>query len=527
MRRSIRSAPLLALCVISTLSTVAVGCRSTTTPDGKPPRNERATAQTPVEVALPDPLRLPAEPTLASWIAEPSAIQALLAPYSPVAIDLREGIEQVLAGVTAPALAAEIARAVALDAPLSNVILDDGQEVIRLSLDAAARASLAGRLGELEAIGEFGAVTLPASSASEVQPGPPREWLAWIDEGDGGTLVLANSLAGLVTGRQLAAAYGQQPVFFTVDPSALPLPVDLPLSRVTGRGDLSAIVIEAQATAGQDLLAQIPLRAGTLGGLLDGATISAGASSRYADHKEAVREIIVQVNSLVGGLPFLVRGLGQDLAAKLNTALRTWDGRFLAAMGPRNHVRLAFGASDVEKSRVAVLRLLQAVVDNVSLARNFSSQVPKMNLRRRVAKGDGEDVELFVVYDASSLAAELRPLADRDNRLNVAMAWSSRAGGGLFVVGPDASNELARWLDETKGSADHGKTQDQWLAASFAADPAQLRPLLASPNNPPAIGLDQLLDLGPTGPRWRVNIEDHGAGSYVIEIAAPGAPAQP
>src|SRR5690606_14218184 len=201
-----------------------------------------------------------------------------------------------------------------LSAPFANVVLDDGQEVIRLSLKPNGRTALAGRFTELEPVGEFGAVRLPKPARSEGQT-PPRtvtpEWLAWIDEGDGGTLVLANSLEGLVTGRTLEAAYGEQPVYFTADPSALPIPVDLPFSRVTGRGDLSAVVIEVQAIDGQDPFAQAPIAAGTLAGLLDGPQISAGASTRYADHKALVQELIVQVNSAVSQLPFLLRSVGE------------------------------------------------------------------------------------------------------------------------------------------------------------------------------------------------------------------------
>ncbi|MFO7565826.1 MAG: hypothetical protein R6X02_24505 [Enhygromyxa sp.] len=515
MRRSICLAPLLALGLILGF---AGACRQPTTPEGKPPKSQDQAA---VEILLPDPLPLPEHPRLASWIAQPSVALAMVSPYSPVQVDLREGAERMLGQLTEPALAGEIARAIELRAPFSNVVLDDGQEVIRLSLRGEARASLSGRLGELEDIGEFGAVKLPGRPVPEgqVRRAPTREWLAWIDEGDGGTLVLANSLEGLVTGRSLAAAYGAEPVFFTVDPSHLPIPVDLPFSRVTGRGDLSAVVIEAQAVDGNDPLAEYPIAAGTLGGLLESSQISAGASSRYAKYQEAVRKLIVEVNAQVAQLPFLVRGIGEGLAAKLNTALRTWDGRVLAAMGPQNHLRLAYGAGDVEKSRIAVLRLLQSVVDNVSMARNFSSQVPRMSLRRKVAKAAGEDIEVFVLHDAASLAGELRPLLDAERRLNIAVAWSKRAGGGMIVIGPSAADELAGWLDETKGSSHEG-VEAQLLAARFAADPAQLRPLLGNPE----VDLGQLVGLAATGPRWDLTIADQGAGKYVIGVTTPGPP---
>ncbi len=520
MRRSIRLAPLLALSVTLGL---AGACRQATTREGKAP-GAKGRGKHHAKVELPDPLPLPERPKAASWIAQPKLAVALVEPYSPVPIDLREGVERAFSGVTEPALAAEFAQAINLAAPFSNVILDDGQEVIRMSLREDARASLAGRLSELAEVGEFGAVSLPPVPAreGELRRAPVYEWLAWIDEDDDGVLVLANSLEGLVTGRSLAAAYGEQPVFFTADPSRLPIPVelDIPFSRVTGRGDLSALVIEAQALDGQNPFAAVPIAAGTLGGLLQGQHISAGASTRYSDYQAAVREVIVEVNSAVSGLPFLVRGVAEGIAAKLNTALRTWDGRVLAAMGPKNHVRLAYGTSDVDNSRVAALRLLQAVVDNVSLARNFSARIPKMALRRRVAKADGVDIELFVLHEAFSTAPELRPLVDSNSRLNVALAWSKRAGGGMIVIGPDAANELARWLEQTNDAADQGATKGQLLAASFAVEPAELLGLLSTPTP----SLELLVGLAATGPKWHVTVEDAGAGKYVIDVTTPGPP---
>lgn len=521
MGRITRLAPLLALGL--TLC-AANACRQGSTPEGTTPESTKA-ERTRVEIELPDPLVLPANPKAASWVAQPRSAVAMIAPYSPVPINLQAGVEQALAALTAPALAGEIARAINFASPFANVILDDGQEVIRLSLTSEGRASLSGRLSELEAKGAFGAVSLPPGRAAISSP--KREWLAWIDEGDGGTLVLANSLPGLVTGRTLAAAYGERPVYFTADPRALPieLELELPFTRVTGRGDLSALVIEAQAVEGQDPFKALPVTSGTLAGLLEGPRISAGVSTRYADHKQTVNEVIRGVNAAVAQLPFLVRGIGEGIAAKLNTALRTWDGRVLGALGPGGHLRLAYGATDVDKSRVAVIRLLQAVVDNVAMARNFTSQVPKMNLRRRVATGDGEDVELFVIYGANSLSAELRPLLDRENRLNLAMAWSERAGGGLFVIGPDAGAELGRWLDETRSSATGAATSEQLLAASFAAEPERLQALLELGPN---LDIAQIIGLAATGPQWRVVLDDKGAGRYVINLAAPGpsAPAR-
>jgi hypothetical protein len=510
MRRVTRLVSLLALGLSLGFTSA---CRQGTTPEGQAPEHGEA-AQ--AELQLPDPLPLPANPRAASWIAEPAKAVAMVGPYSPVPLDPRAAAQQALAGLTEPGLASELSQAINLWAPFANVVLDDGQEVIRLSLVDDAREALASRFAELEAVGEFGAVVLPARSEAQ-----DRTWLAWIDEGDGGSLVLANSLEGLVTGRELSKTYGQQPIFFTADPSALPIPADLPFSRVSGRGDLSEVVIDAQAIDGQDPLAGVPILPGTLGGLLEAPGITAGASGRYSEHEQTVREITSQVNAQVRQLPFLIRGVGEDLAAKLNTLLRTWDGRALVAIGPAKHLRLAYGASDVKKSEIATIRLLQKVVDNLSMARNFVGRLPKLNLRRRVAKAEGEDIELLVLHEAfSTVPQELRALVDDESRLNIAMTWSERAGGGLIVVGPNAVDELARWLEHSAKAPSHTETREQLLSASFAGEPGELQALLGSPELDPA----QLLSLAATGPRWLVEVASPEAGRYAIRVRTPGPP---
>jgi hypothetical protein len=518
MRRPTWLVPLLALAL--TLEASA-GCREPATPHGTSPDAGRETA---AKIVLPEPLPLPAEPRVGSWIAQPSRAIAMLSPYSPTPIDLRLLAEQALSQLTEPALAAEIARSLNLSEAFSNVMLDDGQEIIRMGLQPDAVASLAGRFSELEKVGEFGAVRVPRHAADQPARAGATEWLMWIDEGDGGSLVLANSLEGLVTARKLASTYGSEPIWFTVDANLFSesdeMPFEIPFSRVSGHGDLDTLEIVAQAIAGSDPLADVPISAGTLSGLLEDPALALGASTRYAKYQDVVRDITSEVNANVRELPFLVKGVGEDLAAKLNTTLRTWDGRLLVALGPANHVRLAYGANDVKKSGIASLRLLQSVVDNVSLARNFVSQLPKLTLRRKVASADGVDIELFVVHDAASLASELRPLVDREGRLNLAMAWSERAGGGVMVVGPDAVTQLKSWLDATAKSPGHKLTSEQLIAGSVAIMPEQLVPLLSGAEP----SLADLLALAGGGPRWSAGVVAQDAGRYVIHVQTPGAP---
>lgn len=504
------------------LSLVAsLGCRRTTTPDGEQPKDQTESAA--AELALPDPLPLPAEPRLGTWLAQPRRAVAMIQPYSPAPIEIGPLAQQALQGLTTAELAEQIAAGINLEQPFSNVVLDDGQEVLRMGLTPDARAALGQRFAALEPAGDFGGVRLPSIAR---EGSDSREWLAWIDEAEGGYLVLANSEAGLATGRALEDTYGAQPVFFSIEPSALSISTDeLPVARALGKGSLDALTIEVETPPGADPLAKLPIGPGTLAGLLAAPDIVAGASSTYTDYDAVVSELSSQANAMVRELPFLIRSIGEDIAASFNTLLRTWDGRALVAMGPAKHLRVAYGANDVKKSRVAMIRLLQKVTDNASVARNFTNMVPKMYLRRRVATGDGVDIEMFVLGDAAKFVpAEARALVDGEGRLNIAMAWSERAGGGMMVIGPRADRELASWLDASADAPAHGETQDQLFAGVFAADPAKLQSLLVPGQQP---DVDQLLNLAANGPRWGVTVTAAGPERYTIEVTTPGAPRPP
>ena len=94
MRRSIRLASLLAFGLLFGLS----GCPKSSTREGKRPRSKDE--QTESQVRLPDPLPLPEHPKIASWIAQPSVAVAMIAPYSPVPLDLAEGATLMLGQLT-------------------------------------------------------------------------------------------------------------------------------------------------------------------------------------------------------------------------------------------------------------------------------------------------------------------------------------------------------------------------------------------------------------------------------------------
>lgn len=501
-RRLVRTLPLFALSLL-----LGSACKQPRTHDGKQPDVESKVAAR--KVKLPEPLPLPADPPLATWLTRPAPVIARVQPYLPDPLDVRGVVGQLLGGVTRPDLAEAFAAAINLDAPFCNVVLDDGEEIVRLVPTKRDSESLAKLLAELEPVGEFGAVALPPGT------GPAdRTWLAWLDPQDG-TLMLATSERGLVSGRDMPKAYGAKPVFFTFDPSRMPMSVELPVGRVQGSGDLDALHVEIALAEQGDPLAELPIANGTLGGLLAGSNLALGASSRYSDHERTVKDIIREVDGQVDQLPFLVRSIGEDMAKKLNTVLRSWDGRALAAIGPAGHVRIAYGSEDPEKAKVAMIRLLQSAVDNIKFARNFISEVPRVTLRRGVGKGGGKDIDLLVLHDATRLIpSELRALVDGEGKLNIAMAWSERAGGGVVVAGPRAAEELGRWLDDTKEAPSGAETRQELVAAMVAADPESVRTLAQQPEP----DMTAVLGLEATAsPRWSVSIDKQDQ-RYVIDL---------
>ncbi len=518
LRRLARTLPLL------TLSLALVGgCKQSSSkhadsPEGKAGRKDKDKGKEQAkQIVLPEPLELPADPPLATWLVHPNQVVARIQPYSPFQLDVRMVTKMLLANVTRSDLATLVSDAIDLERPFANVVLPGGQEIVRVEPMAGKRDALVQALAGLPAAGEFGAVALPPPDGA---PASKQAWLAWLDPQDG-TLVLATSDRALVSGRGMPAAYGREAVFFTVDAAAMQgaaaLPVELPFGRVEARGNLDALHVEAELVgdAQADPLAELPISQGTLGGLLAAPELSIGASSRYAEYDSTVKDIIRQVNGQVDQLPFLVRGIGEDLAKKLNTVLRSWDGRVLAAIGPVGHVRIAYGSDDPDKAKVAMIRLLQAVVDNLKFFRNFSSDVPNIALKRDVAQGDGVGVDLLVVHDAAGLVpTELRTLVDPKGKLNVAMAWSPRAGGGVMVIGPQASEQLASWLDATKAAPSGADTAQELLAGMLGAHPDGVRTLVQQ-GEPQ---LDDVLGLAPAdSPRWSVSI-DKQEGRYVLDL---------
>jgi hypothetical protein len=471
-------------------------------------------------VKLPEPLPLPAQPVAAAHVEQPGRALGLADPWVEESLTAHSVLERGLVQFTTPDAAAWLAPAIDPERTWSSVRLADGEEVAHFPVRAQAMGELGAKLGELSKEGKFGAVRLPERPDVADEDGESGPWshklhLAWLRE-DMGTLTIATSLRGLATGPRISETYGEAPVFVTVDRSMIPRVV--PLERVTATGKLEQLTVTAKVGADFDA-SQLQIEKGALTGLLAGRGLVAGATTRVAEHEEIVKDVISNIGATVDQQPFLLQGILKDMQRRLNAVLRSWDGRVMVGLGPPGHVRLAYGSEDPKRSGVAVLRLLQAVVDNVKLLRNFTSQLPSIRIKKSAGEAAGEPIHLLSVGNAKGLMEpSLHALVDDHNRLRIAMAWSRHAGAGMVVVGPQAVTQLEHWLDASAKGPAGEQTLEDFGAAVVALDPSQAPTLRNEQLSP-----DVLLGLDATGPRRTLVGRWLDATTFQVELSAPPA----
>ena len=459
LRSSLRTGYALGLAVCLALPTLS--CRGSSSNDPES------------AITLPAPLPLPAEPPAAAYLARPDRVYAAVKPWLPELERSTTAIERMLAPHIDRAALERILGFVDDASPWAVARLPEAEEIVRLPIRKGSENAegLKATLAAFAPQGDFGARTLPLPpNASPEQ----KARLIWFDA-DQNAISIGTSLPALVSGRDLAGHYGKQAVFATAEPPYLQLPIPLPLQRVTVGGSFEDLRVHVQSPPDQDLLAAFPVKTGSLGRWLAHDRISAGLSTRVADHDEMVRQVIVEIKKAVDGLPFLVKGIGSDLAKKANSVLRSWDGRTLAALGPSGHVRLAFGSADAKKASVALWRLLDSVENNLELFRNFSSEVPKVSLRKNKAVKGSEAIYSLSIHRARSFVPpQGRALLDEKGRLRVAISASSDGEAVLVTVGSEAQKELQSWFSEL--SPPKKNTDDKAvLSGTFALSPEFMR----------------------------------------------------
>ena len=306
------------------------------------------------------------------------------------------------------------------------------------------------------------------TEGADFDPQPPR--LAWLDKGSA-TLSLAGDERGLATARELGGEYGKNALFFTVDGAQIRKGVpEFPFDRVSleGKG-VDDFHITADGNAPIEGIEEIT--EGALTGLLAFPELALGATSRYAKHESVVKSMISDASRTVEKQNFLVRGVLEDMLKRYKAVLRSWNGRVMAGIGPKGHVMLALGSDDPKKGASNFIGLIDAVMDNLDLARTFGVSVPHIRFKRNKLVAAGVPIHVVALENAKKqLPAELAGLLDERGDLRIAFAASDHAGAMMVSIGPDASDALGRWIDGTKGASSGSKTKDQLVAAAFAVD---------------------------------------------------------
>jgi hypothetical protein len=179
----------------------------------------------------------------------------------------------------------------------------------------------------------------------------------------------------------------------------------------------------------------------------------------------------------------LIRGVLEDLVKRLNATLRAWNGRVMVGVGPSHHLLLSLGSDDVGKAERAVLHLMSGVTGNLKTAKSFGLPVPSVSLRKSAQTSAGTKVHLVTVGKlGNAMPPAVQPLLDEKARLRVAMAFSKRAGGGMIVVGPEATKELSRWLADSAKTTPAADSENDLIAATIAVKPETLRPAMEQPD---------------------------------------------
>ena len=162
----------------------------------------------------------------------------------------------------------------------------------------------------------------------------------------------------------------------------------------------------------------------------------------------------------------------------------------MAGVDDSGAVAFAMGSRDPKTSGVALLRLVGGLADDLSLLGTFFDGLPTIALRKNVGDAAGEPIHRIRLGNlGGNVPAAARGLLDARGRIELHVAFSRRAGAGMFVVGNEGLQLMREWLKHV------GKAPD---AAASARDLLGVRLAV------PALGLD----LG----------EDRGAGIKLDEL---------
>jgi hypothetical protein len=355
---------------------------------------------------------------------------------------------------------------------------------VHVPIVAGRVESVATLLADKPPVGRFGAVDLQRGAV----PGPK---LAWLDR-EAGTLTLADDERGLATGSHLAKAYGKQPLHVQLQGAeARKYAPQLVLEQLDVRGAGPHDFELVAKGVPPEVFAQFEaLQPGALTGLLESPRIAVGASSKYAHYDRDVKRLLGDLKHQVDRQNFLVKGTLEDLLRRFGSVARSWNGRTMVGVGPKNHVLVGVGAASPQKLGGALFHFLNGVLDNLELARSIGLEVPKIRFQRNKGSSAGNNISVLALEDARGyLPPEARSLLDGKGDLRIAVAFPERTGAGVAVIGPDCNTVLGHWLEDIASATPAGDSERDYLSATLAVDPSAIEPLLAGGDPVALLGL--------------------------------------
>ncbi len=465
--------------------TLVMACRregkpetGTTSPERDNVRARRHAREQARKPSLPRPLPLPDKPAAAVHVAAPAEALAAIAQGG----EDGHALLRRLVAQGGPRFETSLIDHVDLGRAWSAALLGK-QAIIAVPIARDRMGQVARLLATKKANGDFGAVEL---ARPDGEAGPK---LAWLD-GVNSALYFADDLAGLATGPELGRAYGKRRLFATIDGEHLQsLGVPADLGRITAEGDNVADVhVRTEGSVGIPWLDQIS--EGAFTGLLSSRELVGAVTTRYAHHQQTVKKLIGEATRAVDGQNFLIRGVLDDMLKRYNATLRSWNGRVLLGLGPKRHVAVALGADDPKRATGAFAGLLDAAIDNISLARNFGVNAPRIRFKRNKATSAGVSIHVLALEGArKQVPADFAALVDDKGDLRIAFGASDRAGAVMFMIGPECDSALARWIEQTTGSERGDETARDLVAASFSGDAESLASLAQTESIGALLGL--------------------------------------
>ncbi|HFE45417.1 MAG TPA: hypothetical protein ENJ18_07965 [Nannocystis exedens] len=466
-----------------------------------------AAAPSAAPISLPKPHPLEQSPAVAAYVRDPAAAHRIAVATLP-GVPPPSNVAALLLATKAPAdLAEALAPMIAEGRPWAGARVA-GEDILHLPLRPTDIDAAQAKLAAFPPAGDFGAVSLPGvgidvhqlaadqSGDIDLAEGSARDnhstndnrlndsstrtintQLAWIDR-ETASLTIAETLPGLVTGRELVKGYASHPVWLTIDASVVREFLEaFPYERITAQGPgLDNLTITIDADPERGLPQSGDLAPGALANLHSGRALALAASTRYAHYEPEIRAIIREIRRQVDSSGFAAKMMLDPLAQQAITVLRAWNGRVFAGIGPSSHLAFAFGADDPRHAGAALNRFLRSAIDNLDLARMFVSNVPKLSLRRH---SKSPDIRVLTVQGIKKqLPAGLAGLTDDRGAIKIAYSYSAKSGSVFAVLGAQPETALAIWARDIEGAPPASESTGDLIAATVALSPAQLQDLL-------------------------------------------------